>query len=253
MSKVLKHIVYEVENPLRLMDYQIPFVRKNDRLTNEVENIRPEPYKEEATQLIEEALSKARDIIKHSKDEAVEIILKTQEEKHEIEKKAFHDGYENGYKRGIEVARKEQETIWNKYIKELNQTRLEIVNENNIFKEYLEKECMKLSLKVAEKILGKKIEEDGNYLLELIKKGMGKIGNEKNVLIRVSEDDYERVNEIISGYKNNTQTITLTKDPFLCDGDCILEGPYFEVDASIRTQLENISSTLKELEVIDDE
>lgn len=97
------------------------------------------------------------------------------------------------------------------------------------------------------------VQDDGNYFLGLIRKSMEKAGEEKDILIRVSEADFERVNPLILELGNGTQKITLIKDPFLYPGDCIIEGPHFEIDAGIRTQIKNIALTLRKLEVIDDE
>ena len=36
-------------------------------------------------------------------------------------------------------------------------------------------------------------------------------------------------------------------------GDCIIDGPNFEIDSSLRTQINNISTTLKELGVVDND
>lgn len=250
MSKVLKCVVFERENPLQLKEPHRPVKKNNEKLLlNKAELTRRRFYEDEAKQLLEEALAKTREIIDKSKDEAAGLISKAQAEQQKIEQDAF----DKGYKDGVEAAKKEQEVIWNEYIKELNNARQDIDKQNSIFKEHLEKECLKLSLAIAEKILGKTIQDDGNYFLDLIKKAMEKAGEEKKALIRVSEADFERVNPIISELKNVTNQITLIKDPTLSLGDCIIEGPHYEIDAGIRTQIENIALTLRELEVIDDE
>ena len=249
MSKVLKCVVFERENPLQIKECHSEVKNNNERLLRRAELTRRKYYEDEAKQLLEEALVKAREIIEKSKKEAAELTSKAQTEKQEIEKNAFDKGYKNG----IEAAKEEQKVIWNEYIKGLNQTRQEIDKQNDIYKEHLEKECLKLSLAIAEKILGKTIQDDGNCFLDLIKKGMEKADEEKKALIRVSEVDLERITPIISKLKNGANQITLIKDPVLSPGDCIIEGPYYEIDAGIRTQIGNIALKLRELEVIDDE
>lgn len=249
LSKILKRVVYESENPLQLKEAHSAVKRINEKLLNKAELTRRRFYEDETRQLLEEALVKTREIIEKSKQEAEELISKAQVEKQNIEKEAF----DKGYKSGMEAATKQQEVIWNEYIKELNKTRQEINKQNIIFKKYLEKECLKLSLAIAEKVLGKTIQDDGRYFLNLISKGMEKAGEEKDALIRVSEADFERVNPLISKLKAGAKNITLLKDPFLSPGDCIIVGPHYEIDAGIHTQINNIASALRELEVIDDE
>ena len=231
LSKILKRVIYESENPLQLKEAHSTIKKTNEKLLSKAELTRRRFYEDETKQLLEEALVKTRDIIEKSKKEAAELISKAQAEKQKIEKEAF----DKGYKSGIEAARKQQEEIWNKHIRELNKTRQEINKQNSIFKKHLEKECLKLSFAIAEKIMGKMIQDDGSYFLSLISKGMEKAGEEKDVLIRVSEADFEKVNPLISKSKTGTKNITLLKDPYLSPGDCIIAGPHFEIDAGIRT------------------
>ncbi|HHY70516.1 MAG TPA: flagellar assembly protein FliH, partial [Thermoanaerobacterales bacterium] len=243
LSKVLKRVVFERDNPLLLKESPLTIKKNNEKLLNKVELTRRRFYEDEAKQLLEEALVKTREIIEKSKDEAAQLISKAQAEKQKIEKEAF----DKGYKSGVEEATKQQEVVWNEYIRELNKTRQEIKKQNIVFKKHLEKECLKLSLTIAEKILCKAVQDDGNYFLGLIRKSMEKAGEEKDILIRVSEADFERVNPLILELGNGTQKITLIKDPFLYPGDCIIEGPHFEIDAGIRTQIKNIALTLRKL------
>ena len=207
LSKILKRVIYESENPLQLKEAHSTIKKTNEKLLSKAELTRRRFYEDETKQLLEEALVKTRDIIEKSKKEAAELISKAQAEKQKIEKEAF----DKGYKSGIEAARKQQEEIWNKHIRELNKTRQEINKQNSIFKKHLEKECLKLSFAIAEKIMGKMIQDDGSYFLSLISKGMEKAGEEKDVLIRVSEADFEKVNPLISKSKTGTKNITLLK------------------------------------------
>jgi flagellar assembly protein FliH len=236
------------------MDFQIPVTdRKNNNHTNKTQKTNQKSLKEEATQLLEGALSEAHTIIENSKKEATEIILKAQEKKDKIKNQAFSEGYEQGYKKGLEEARKEQEKKWNIHMDDIKKIRYEIKKENETYKKSLEKECIKLSIKIAEKVLGRKIEEDGEYFIDLVKKGIEKAGEERNVSIRVSELDYEKVYPMIMNHQDDIRGITVIKDPFLCIGDCIIDGPNFEIDSSLRTQINNISTTLKELGVVDND
>jgi len=246
LSKVLKFVVLEKENPLQLTEPHIPTKKANEKPLNCVELSSLKFIEDESKQLLDEAVNKAREIIEKSKGEARKIISKAQAEKQKIEKDAF----EKGYKSGVEAGKKEQEVRWNEYIKELYKTKQEINKQNIVYKQYLEKECLKLSLAIAEKILGKTIQVDGEYFLELIKKGIKEAGEEKEALVRISEADYDKVSPIVSKLKNGQNSITLLKDPVLSSGDCIITGPNYEIDAGIHTQIENIAETLRELEVI---
>ncbi|NLZ53276.1 MAG: flagellar assembly protein FliH [Thermoanaerobacteraceae bacterium] len=193
-----------------------------------------------------EAVSKSREIIEKSKAEARELISKAKAQKQKIEEDAFNKGYNSGF----EAGKKEQEAIWKEYIREVNKVKQEIKNQNAVYMQHLEKECFRLSIAIAEKILGKTLELDGKYFLELIKKGIEDAGEEKDALIRISEADYEKVCPLVSELKNGQNSIALIKDPTLTSGDCIITGPNYEIDVGIHTQIENIAEALRELEVI---
>ena len=253
MSKVLKFVTFERDNPLQIKGPDIPIEKPSKSneankhlILNKTELSCYKFFEDESKQLLDEAVIKAREIIEKAKAQVTEIISKAEAEKEEIEKAAFDKGYEAGF----EAGRKEQETIWGKHLLELNKAVQEIQQQNMIFRSHLEKECLKLSIAVAEKILGKAIELDNEYLLELIKKGLQEVGGAKEALIRIAESDYDKVAPLVSELKSWQNSITLLKDPMLSSGDCIITGPNFEIDAGIHTQIENIAETLKELEVI---
>lgn len=253
LSNVFKRVVFEKENPIKLKEYYLATKKNNKEYNKEIINgsdlTYEKLYDDKAKQLLDEAFLKAREIIEKSKAEAAELISRAHAEKEKIEK----DAYDKGYMEGIETALKDQQVKWNEHVKELTQTLQELNQQNNLYRKYLEKECLKLSLAVAEKVLCKKIQENDNaYFLDLIRNGMEKAGEEKNILIRVSENDFERVKLMISDLKDELKKTTIIKDPFLSSGDCIIEGPHFEIDAGVHTQIENIRLALRELEVIDD-
>ena len=250
MSKVLKFVVLERENPLKLLEPQNSVTKLEEKSkaedTVEASIARQRFVEEESKKILDDAKAKAREIIEESKIEAERLIATAQAEKEEIEKAAFDQGYHDGF----EAGRKEQELHWNKYLTELNNAREELKKQNAIYREHLEKECLKLSLAIAEKILGKVIQTDGEYFLDLIKKGLAEAGEEREAIIRISEEDYDSVSSMMSKLTNGQHFITLLKDPTLSPGDCIIAGPNYQIDAGIRTQIQNIADALRKLDVI---
>lgn len=238
-------MVLEKENPIKLKEPRNPATANVSKKAISDNLSCRKFFEDEANRLLAEAAAKAREIIEKSKEEAENIIAKAQAEKEKIEKTAF----DKGYKDGFEAGKKEQEEIWNKYLIELGKTKQELKNQNAVFKEQLEKDCLKLSLAIAEKILGKSIEIDSDYFIGLIKRGLKEAGEEREALIRISEGDFDKVSSLISKLKGN-HSITLLKDPTLSSGDCIITGPNYEIDAGIRNQINNIAETLRKLEVI---
>lgn len=252
MSNVLKFVVLERDKPLKLKEPDTP-LKKASKRPLPISNTELSCHKffeDESKQLLDEAVIKAREILEKTREEAEEIISKAEEKKEKIEQEAFEVGYESGYKEGFEAGKKEQEILWSKHLNELNKAVQELQKQNIVFKQHLERECLKLSLAIAEKILGRALHVDSEYFIGLIKNGLEKVGEAKEAIIRISESDHDRVAPLVSQLKSWKSSITLIKDPMLSPGDCIITGPNFEIDVGIHTQIENIAEALKELEVI---
>lgn len=252
MSNVIKRVTFTSENPLRLKEHYT--ARKagieSTKTINALDLTYPKIYEDEASQLLEEAISKAREIIGNAQAQAAEIVAKAERQKADIENEAFNKGYSDGLK----TAMKDQEEKWNEYLANFKKSLQDILTKNESYKKHLEKECIKLSLAVAEKILQQQIEEPNNeYLVNLVRNGLKKLGEEKSAVIRVSESDYNKIYEqlALTG-DGNLKQVAVVKDPFLSCGDCIIESPSGQIDAGIHTQIENIRLSLKELGVIDD-
>lgn len=252
LPKILKYVDLEKENPLKLIDYQPRPLKKSEKRIINMVNPHEKLYEDRASFLLDDAVKNAQQIIEKAKKDAKNIINDAQEQKQKVEERAFEKGYDEGYKKGEESGNKEQQSVWKNHLKEFRRLRQELDTQKEQFKEQLQKECLKLSIHIAEKILHKKIQEDGVYFLDLINKGLEKAGEEKNVLVRVSPEDFEKVQEILN-LNDSVIEISLLKDPLLSNGDCIIEGPHFEIDAGIKTQIQNITLALKELDVISDE
>ncbi|NMA55820.1 MAG: flagellar assembly protein FliH, partial [Firmicutes bacterium] len=179
MSKVLKSVVFESDKPLLLKEHSTASQKNgrmlnNGSLLNKVKHTHQKIYEDAGKRLLEEALVKTREIIEKSKKEAQELISKAEAKKQQIEKEAFSKGYENGMKTAIE----QQEVLWNERIKELEKTQKDLKKKNTIFRKNLEEECLKLSLAIAEKILGSTIQADNNLFLNLIRKSMERASEE---------------------------------------------------------------------------
>lgn len=255
MSRILKPAEYKEENPFVLKNrLQNALIQEKKEASVDKGKLSKLKFEEDtADRLLEEALAKAKDIIAKARDEAEEIILEAENQKKDIQKKAFDSGYQNGYKKGLKIGEKEGLSRWKNSLEQFNMLRKDLYEQNKAFKGYLEKESVKLSLLIAEKVLGEKIKNDKKTFLKLIRNALNAVAKENDVVIRVSETDYEEIykqNLKIKGVKNK---VSLVKDPTLDVGDCIIEGNSFKLDAGIRTQLKYIESTLKELDVISNE
>jgi flagellar assembly protein FliH len=255
LSKVLKFVDVRHEQPLRLGEFQ-KGIRDNtdDNFYMKIKLPRQRFQEDETRILTEDALKRANSTIESAKKEAEKIIQEAVNVKAKIEQEAFDKGFKDGYNKGSEKAQQKHETEWRDVLTQFYQLRKDLVEQNGQYRIYLEQECLKLSFYVAEKILGYKIKVDPESFLRLIEQGMEKVGEEKDILLRVSEADYKKIDlpEIMSRIKSGIKKINILKDPTLSAGDLIINGGYFEIDAGIHARVENIISELIELDVLKD-
>lgn len=251
---------YKEENPFVLKNRQHKIkVSKQKPKTLPEKSILPEQkFKEDnANRLLEDALVKAKDIINDAQNKANKIINSAENKKEDIKKSAFDKGYSEGYNKGHEkgfaIAQGEGMSKWEEKLTQFNTLRKELYDKNQAFREHLEKESVKLSILIAEKVLGDKTKNDEKEFLKLIKNALDTVATEKDVVIRVSESDYQKITKLNIKPKGVKSKISFIKDPTLELGDCIIEGNSFKIDAGVKSQINYIKSTLKEMDVIDDE
>lgn len=256
MSKILKCAQIKNDKPLKLKNVKTNTTPYNLENTNEKLNSGNQAKTQMEEQLeLETATKKAEEIIKEAEKEAKNILDKANAQKEDIKRKATEEGYNEGVKKGFDFAYEEQIKLWTAKLQEFNQLRQELFEQNQAYNKYIQGQALKLSLQIAEKIIGDLIrEQDERYFTKLIEKGMEKIGEEKDLLIRVAEEDFDKVNiDELYKLKSSVHKINIVKDPTLSSGDCILECNYFKVDCGVHTQVENIKAALKEMDVLADE
>lgn len=248
LSKVLKSVELNEQNPL---------VLTNLRTIPNKKNIIELPVNSEAADqkklddLLHEAQKKSLEILEKARIEAQEKIKEANMQSENIKQQAFKQGYEEGWKKAEETFLKENIKKWNECLEQFNCLRKNLVEKNEAYKKFLEKEALKLSLYIAEKILCQKINESSDYVLNLVKSGLEKIEEEKDVIVRISEQDFDRIN--ISDFKQleaKGTKISLIKDPLLSTGDCVIEGNSFLIDAGVHTRINNLKKFIEEMDVM---
>jgi len=248
LSKVLKHVEINEQNPLILKNIKYDKVIKNIRpATKEENNIFQNDITED---IINEAQKKAQAILKEAETKAQIAIEEAKRQSEKIKKQAFDQGYEEGYKKARDIFLEENTKKWEQCISQFNDLRKGLFEQNKAYKKFLEKEVLKLGLYTAEKILNEELDKSSDYIINLVKKCMEKIGEEKDIIVRVSEKDFGRLDiNIFKQLEAKGNKISLIRDPLLSMGDCIIEGNSFSIDASVHTRLENIKSVLEEMGV----
>ena len=252
MSKVLKGVEVSRETPYKIKDLHFRNLKIENTIKDRACFSLEAFYKSKASKFFDDAAQKASEIIEKAKEQSKAIVQEAIEKRGEIEKEAFEKGYEDGFRKGKEDAEREMRALFEKYLEQFNGLRENLLNQNREYLKVVEKECLKLAFYLAEKILMEHARVDSGYVLSIVESALEKIGQEKDVLVRISEKDFQRLEGEIKDIcqKAKTKKVNFVKDPTLSEGECIILGNCFEIDAGLRTQLENLKKELMEMEVL---
>jgi len=164
------------------------------------------------------------------------IISRAQEDAKSIKEQAKQDGY----KEGIENAKKELEELKGKFA-EFYKYKDEIFDKVSgcIFD---------ISVEIAKKILNKEVETDKTVVIKMIKNALEEVNKTENkIIIKVMPQDVEiakkQLPEIIGG-EGFEAAISVVPDKTIKEGGVIVETSNGIIDASIQTQLLIIEKAL---------
>lgn len=208
---------------------------------------------EEERQLQREIDKKLREVeididrkLNSANKQSQQIISEAYEDSKEIFNNAKSEGYELGYKEGIEAAQDEA----NKIVQEALDIKRQLKNQKEEMVEKLETDIVSLVISSIEKILYTKVDDSSETILGLIKQGLDKCTYTESLILRVSPEDYDYVVSVrdkILSMAENIDDITVKKDGSLSKGSCVLDTVSGSIDSSIQTQIDNLSQMFREL------
>lgn len=160
----------------------------------------------------------------------------------QIESAGFDKGFTAGLDKGIEAGQKE---IIER-LKRLDSviSELQHVKERKI--QEILPEIVDLSLEIARKIVHKKIEQDREIIVEVVREAARKLGREEKMLIRVNPADYDTMISNLEALREETRLKDITIEPSesVSPGGCYIETPTMEVDARIEEQIKEMRDAI---------
>jgi flagellar assembly protein FliH len=238
---------------------------QSDNKANKDSELTVKNLTDEAENIVREAYEKSKLIVEKAERESETIVEKAIEESQEkselIEEESRQRGYESGYSEGYEKGQIEgHESGYEKAYSETLEKRKEIIEEANLIKSNylierekiindLEPDIINLVREISEKVINREIEKP-DYMVDLILKGLSSLNDKDNIIIRVSKEDYEKVNEFkpeILSKGSLIEDIDIKLDSNLKKGDCVIESSQGNVNTSISLQLEEIRKILDDL------
>lgn len=168
-----------------------------------------------------QALSSAERIVEEARQRAREIVEKAQAEQVAIREQSSRDGYEEG-------------------LGQLNDIIADAKRKYGKILEGAESELLKLSLKIAERIVGKALEMDRSVLLDIIHKAIQSLKYQKEIRIRIHPEDVAYLKDQkmqLYAMLGESKEIEVVEDPLVGRGGCIIDTEIGTIDARLETQL----------------
>ena len=191
----------------------------------------------EAEQRRNVMLQEADNMIARAQAQADDIIQKAQQESFDIARQAYSEASE----KARQEAKAEYEAKITALDTQLNQIAAALQEEKNQVLAQVEPEILKLSLTIAEKIIGSELEEHAETYASMMQQIVEKLRPDEKVTIYVNEKDYWHS---LAGQNNKTDQdwshIKIVRDENLARGGCKVEGSFGQLDAGIKKQLNTI-------------
>lgn len=110
----------------------------------------------------------------------------------------------------------------------------------------VELDVLKLSIKLAEKIIGREIKSDRQTIADTVATAMRNVRQQERLIIRVNPVDFPSIQEFKNtlSHSGRAQYLDIEADPKITSGGCIIESEVGTVDARLETQLKILERTL---------
>lgn len=205
--------------------------------------------KRKLLQEIKELEQKAEDIIANANNAAKDIELEAKKKgRNEGYEQGQSEGSERGYREGLEEglrqSKEENEDILNELKQILESTEK---NKQEILKKYQE-DLKDIAVSVAEKVVHVSLKSSGDIIKRMILSATEGMTELKWAKIYIAETDSQLLVKVdrnlieeISQLSDNIKVIVMPDEE---PGTCIIELPNKIIDASAKTQIENIRDIL---------
>jgi flagellar assembly protein FliH len=164
----------------------------------------------------------------------------------------FNSGYEDGLKKGYDEGIKKAQNEIKKKAEKIN-------NIAGIFKKAIDElshlkteqikaflpEILKLSIKIAEKIVATKISLEKSLIIAIVKEALKSVPlNEEKVIIRLNPEDYNFLKENFKELELDEKMVDIEPSPDIRSGGCYIETISKEIDSTIEQKLKEIEDAL---------
>lgn len=204
-------------------------------------------------EIIQKAQEKAKELIEQANEEIEKKkaeLMKEEESLHAKISDALEEARVKGYQEGYEAGRNDGMQSVENLIQEASK----IVDSSR--EDYYEKlesaelEIIDLAVKIAEKIIGKTIEDDSEYWSQLVKTALKEVREHEDIKIFVHPKKFELTKsqkKMLEALLHDSTDIYIYPDDELEETACIIETSFGTIDASVDSQLTEIKKQLLQI------
>ena len=169
----------------------------------------------------------AAGIIEEAEEFAAEIRREAQSEAEHLRAEAYREGTENAvteFERNLIETREIREKVWRE----------------------TEKDLLRLSVRLAEKIVGREIEKDDKTVIEIISTALQNARQQEKLTVRVNPKDLPIIEKQTKNFSSGgrIQFIDFVADPRVATNGCLIESEVGTIDARLETQLRVLERAL---------
>ncbi len=196
-----------------------------------------EVHAEPAARLVKDAEARA---------EAEAIVANARDEAATIEREAHEKGLAAGREEGLRLAQEESRAIIaeaGQVLETARAEREEIIAEAR-------PEILRLALAVAHKIIREATEDDSQMAFRAALDAVKKVRDEEELTIRANPRDaveLEERRQELRAAARGLKRLTITEDPTIEPGGCVVDGPRGSVDARLERQLARAERALRDV------
>ncbi|HEX8474470.1 MAG TPA: FliH/SctL family protein [Pyrinomonadaceae bacterium] len=174
-----------------------------------------------------DARSEARRILSEAEHAATEIRARAEQTAAELREAAYQEG--------LEAA-----------LLELNEHLLEARERRDTALKEVEQDVLRLSVKLAEKIVGRELEQNEATLADIVATAMRHVRQHETLVVRVNPSDLPNVlahRERLDP-TGRARFLDVVADPRVAQGGCIIESESGTINAQLETQLRVLERAL---------
>lgn len=124
-----------------------------------------------------------------------------------------------------------------------------LATERQEFFDRIEAELVRLSIVIAEKVIGRELELAPETVLDIVRSAMKRLRERENLRLSVNPRDLDTVknarDDLISAV-DGVRKLEVVEDRRVDPGGCVIESPSGTLDARMKTQIDEISRALGE-------